>query len=32
MNKLKAILDNQDFAFGVAIAIVFAIPFVTLIK
>ena len=32
MNKLKAIIENQDYAFGFAVAIVLAIPFLALLK
>ena len=32
MNKLKAIIQNQDYAFGFAVAIVLAIPFLALLK
>ena len=31
MNKFKEIIDNQDYAFGFAVAIVLAIPFLPLL-
>lgn len=32
MNKFKEIFNNQDYAFGLAVGIVFCIPFLALLK
>lgn len=32
MNKFKSIIQNQDYAFGLAVGIVFCMPFLALLK